>query len=63
MAQTMTSVSQVMRGYAPRAFAGKQLRIPIRLAPEARARRDWNAAVTWLEAREAARVEWPWPER
>jgi hypothetical protein len=63
MAQTMTSVSQVMRGYAPRTFAGKQLRIPIRLTPEARARRGWNDAVAWLEAREAARQEWPWPER
>jgi hypothetical protein len=48
---------------AHRALVGKQVRIPIRLTPEARARRGWNDAVAWLEAREAARREWPWPER
>lgn len=23
----------------------------------------WDDAIEWLEAREAARAEWPWPER
>jgi hypothetical protein len=48
---------------ARRNFAGRYVRIPIQLSPEARARRAWADAIAWLEAREAARVEWPWPER
>lgn len=44
-------------------FWGKRLCIPIKLTQEARARRDWDDAVAWLEARKAARDEWPWPER
>jgi hypothetical protein len=46
-----------------REFAGRYVRFPIQLSPEARARRDWDDAIAWLEAREAARREWPWPER
>jgi hypothetical protein len=48
---------------AHRDFVGKYARIPIRLSPEARARRDWDDAVNWLREREEARREWPWPER
>jgi hypothetical protein len=64
MAQTLTPafVDDYLKTHlgAHRAF-GKQIRIPVHCpTPEERA---WKAAIAWLEAREAARVEWPWPER
>ena len=36
---------------------GRQFIVPIRR------RSGWDDAVAWLEARESAREEWPWPER
>lgn len=31
--------------------------------PGWRERRDWQNAVDWLERRQAAAEEWPWPSR
>jgi hypothetical protein len=52
--------------YTPAAMGrmyGKSARIPITLSPANRTRRDWGDAIAWLQERESARIEWPWPER
>ena len=46
---------------AHRQFIGRQAIIPIRLSPEARARRDWDEAVKSIERRRALKEEWAFP--
>lgn len=58
MALTTTEFSMMLKEPA---ILGRQMIFPINL--RSKEERAWKDAVAWLEPREAAREEWPWPGR